>query len=193
MGFQLMLGTTGGEEWYINLTINLQRKPGVGAHDGEECPLCDMQVQMQILTRSSDNWGQSAHDLIQLSLSILAYERDTTPIITSSKQCDCELKLLAQNLTHSKYLINAHGYYCIICYHYCYYIENFTANFPLPCRMLLGTTCLCMLLIIFEILSCTCMLGWVVRQSLRIIFHIENTFSFRIHSSLCEYVSQMIF
>ena len=80
-----------------------------------------------------------------------------TPIITS-KQCDYELKLLAQNLTHSKYSINAHRYYCIICYHYWYYIENFTENFPLPCRMLLGTTCLCMLLIIFEILSCTCML-----------------------------------
>lgn len=103
--------------------------------------------------------GQGAHYFIQLSLSILAYEMDITPIITSSKQCDCELKLLAQTLTHSKYSINTHRYHCIICYHHCYYIENFTGHFPLPRRMLLGTTCLYLLLFIFEILRCMCVWG----------------------------------
>ena len=128
----------------------------MGAHNGEEHPLFDRQVQMHILTWSSNNWGQGAHYFIQLSLSILAYEMDITPIITSSKQCDCELKLLAQTLTHSKYSINTHRYHCIICYHHCYYIENFTGHFPLPRRMLLGTTCLYLLLFIFEILRCMC-------------------------------------
>ena len=46
----------------------------MGAHNGEEHPLFDRQVQMHILKR-----GQGAHYLIELSLSILAYEMDITP------------------------------------------------------------------------------------------------------------------
>lgn len=55
------------------------------------------------------------------------------PIVTPSKKWDNELKLLPQSLTHSKCSINLLGYYyCVICYYCnCYYMKNFTDNFPL--------------------------------------------------------------
>lgn len=96
--------------------------------------------------------GALGFTLIHLNLNIFMYKMGIIPIVTPSKKWDNVLKLWAQSLTHSKCSIKVHGYYyCFICYYYhCSYIKNFTDNFPLLHRMLLGTTCL---YIIFSLFS----------------------------------------